>query len=85
MIVFSHEQPLSLHHICANWVNNDNVHIGPKAIFNYKDIHSSSSVVREKVEDLLLNIYSTFQSNSCDSISKCIMGYSTLIHVKASK
>jgi hypothetical protein len=65
----------SLHHICASWVNNDDIHQGPKDVFSDKDIHLSSSVVREKVGDLLLNMCSTFQNNSSNSISNCIVGY----------
>ncbi len=66
-------------------VNNDNVHQGLEDISGDKDIPSSSSVVREKVGDLLLNMCSTFQNNSCDNISKCIMGYCTFTLVRASK
>jgi hypothetical protein len=69
----------------VNWVSNDNVHLGSKAIFNDKDIHSSLGVVREKVEDLPLNTCSPFQSKSCDSILKCIVGCNTLLHAGASK
>jgi hypothetical protein len=74
-----------LHHIYVSWVNNDNIQLGPKPISNDKNIHLLSGMAREKVEDLPLNMCSTFQNNSCDSISKCIMGYCMLIHVGASK
>ncbi len=30
-----------LHHIYVNWINNDNIHPGPKLTSNDKDIHSS--------------------------------------------
>jgi hypothetical protein len=72
------------HHICAGRVNNDDVHQGLK-ITGDKNIHSFLSVVREKVGNLPLNICSTLQSNSCDNISKCIMGYCTLTLAKALK
>jgi hypothetical protein len=52
----------SLHHIYAHRVNNDDVHQGSE------DIHSSSSVAREKVGDLPLNMCSILQNNSCDNI-----------------
>jgi hypothetical protein len=56
-----------------------------KIVYGDKDIHSSLSVVREKVEDLPLNICSILQNNSCDSISKCIMGYYMVIPKRALK
>ncbi len=43
----------------ASQVNNDDVHQGPKVFFDDKDIHPSSSVAKEKVGDLLLNMCST--------------------------
>jgi S-methylmethionine-dependent homocysteine/selenocysteine methylase len=52
----------SLHHIYANQVNNDDVHQGSE------NIHSLSSVAREKVGNLLLNMCSILQSNSYDNI-----------------
>ncbi len=94
MIVFFPKQPSSLHMfsllmLVAPYLSKSsqqwNVHLSPKAIFDDKDIHSLLGVAKEKVEDLPLNMYSTFQNNSCDSISKCIVGYCTLIHVKAFK
>jgi hypothetical protein len=42
--------------MCVSWANNDDVHQGLKAISNDNDIHSSSSVEREKVENLSLNM-----------------------------
>ncbi len=56
-----------LHHICASWVNNDDVRQAPKIIYDDKDIHSLLNVTREKVGDVPLN-------NSCDNIPKCIRG-----------
>jgi hypothetical protein len=75
----------SLHHIYSSWVNNDDVHQGLKAIFCDKDIHLLLSVTKEKVGDLFLNMCSTFQNNSFDNISKCIMGYCTLTRVTTLK
>jgi hypothetical protein len=83
MIMSSFKQPLSLHvllslmfvtpYLC-NWVNNDDVHQGLKAISGNKNIHSSSGVVKEKVGNILLNMFSTLQINSYDNIFKCFMG-----------
>jgi hypothetical protein len=64
-----------LHHICANWVSNNNVHQNLKTIYGDKDIHSLSNLTREKVVDLLLNVSSTFQSNNCNIILKCVCGF----------
>lgn len=75
----------SLHHICASQVNNENVHQGLKIIFNDKYIQLSLSVVKEKVGDLPLNMCSILQSNSCDNILKCIVGYHTFTFIKAPK
>jgi hypothetical protein len=75
----------SLHHICASRVNNDSVHQSMEVISNNKNIHSSTSVVREKVGDLPLNMCSTLQSNSSNNIPKCIMGYYTFIPTGALK
>jgi len=69
----------SLHHICANWVNNDNVHQALEIIYGDKDIHSSSGVAKEKVKNPLLNMCYTFQSNNYDNILKCIAGCCTFI------
>ncbi len=68
-----------------NWVNNDNIHQGLEVVSSDKDIHLLSNVAREKVGDIFLNMCSTFESNSCDIISKCIVGYCTLILVRALK
>jgi hypothetical protein len=64
----------SLHHIYANRVNNDNIYQSLKTISNDKDIHSLLGVVRKEVGYLPLNMCSTFQINSYDSIPKCIVG-----------
>jgi len=63
-----------LHHICASRVNNDDVQQGLKTFSDDKDIHSSLGVAKETVKDLL-NMFSTLQNNSCNNISKCILGY----------
>jgi hypothetical protein len=75
----------SLHHICASQVNNDNVHQSTEAVSSNKNIHSSSSVTREKVGDLPLNMCSVLESNSYNNISKCVVGYYTLIPTGALK
>jgi len=64
-----------LHHICANWVNNDNVHQSLEVISSDKNIHSSLGMAREKVGNIPLNMSSTLQINSHDNIFKCIMGW----------
>ncbi len=75
----------SLHHICASQINHDDVHKGLEIVFGDKDIHSSSAIAREKVGNLLLNMCSTLQSNSYDSILKCIMGCCVFILARALK
>jgi hypothetical protein len=75
----------SLHHICVSRVNNDNVHQSMEAIFGNKNILLSSSVARQKVGDLLLNMCSTFQNNSCNRILKCVVGYYMLTPIRALK
>jgi hypothetical protein len=75
----------SLHHIYANQVNNDNVHQSMEVVSSNKNIHLSTSVATKKVGDLPLNMCSTLQSNSCNSISKCVVGYYTLTFIKALK
>jgi hypothetical protein len=75
----------SLHHICASWVSNDNVHQNSKARFGDNDIHSSLDVMREKVRNLPLNMWSIFQSNTCNNISKCVMGWCTFIPTRTPK
>jgi hypothetical protein len=72
----------SLHHICTNQINNDDVHQGPKVVSSDKDIYSSLGVAREKVGDLLWNMCSILQNNSCNNISKCICA---LLHVHSHK
>jgi hypothetical protein len=74
-----------LNHICANYVNNDNVHQSSKVVSGDKDVHSSLGMVKEKIKDLLLNICSILQSNSCANILKCVMGCCTLTCIRASK
>jgi hypothetical protein len=66
-------------------VNNDDVHQGPKTIFGDKDIHSLSSAVKENVGNLPLDMCSTLQNNSCDSVSNCIMSYYTITPIGALK
>jgi hypothetical protein len=75
----------SLHHICANLVNNDNVHQSSEAVSDDKDIHSLSGVVKEKVGYFLLNICSTLQSNSCDNNPKSVVGYYTFTLARSLK
>ncbi len=75
----------SLHHIYVSWVNNDNIHQSPKVIFVDKDIHLLLGVVKEKVEDFLLNMCFTFQNNSCDNISEGVVGCYTFIPTWALK
>ncbi len=67
----------SLHHIYASWVNNDDVHQSSEVVSDDKNIHLLSSVVKEKMGDLPINMCSNFQNNSCDNIPKCIMGCCT--------
>jgi hypothetical protein len=57
----------------VNQVNNDNVHQSMEAISGNKNIHSLSSVMKERDGDLLLNMCSTLQSNSCNNILKCVV------------
>jgi hypothetical protein len=63
----------SLHHICVSRINNDKVHQSMEAVFGNKNIHLLSGVAKEKVGDFPLNMCSTFQSNSCNNISKCVV------------
>jgi hypothetical protein len=65
---------ISLHHICVNRVNNDNVHESIEVVSNNKIIHSLSSMAREKVKNFFLHMSSTFQNNSCNNILKCVVG-----------
>ncbi len=66
-------------------VNNDDIHQGPKAVSSDKDILLLSSVAREKVGNLPLNMCSTFQNNSYNYISKCIVGYYMFTFARALK
>jgi hypothetical protein len=66
-------------------VNNDDVHQRSEAVFCDKDNYSLLNVTKEKLGDLPLNMCSTFQNNSYDNISKCIMGYCTLTSIVALK
>jgi hypothetical protein len=75
----------SLHHICANWISNDNIHQSSKTISSDKKIRLSSSVGREKVRDLLFNIFSTLQNNNYNNILKCVMGSCTLTPIRTLK
>jgi len=45
-----------LDHFCASQVSNHDVHQGLKVIFDDKDIHSLSNVVKEKVGNVPLNM-----------------------------
>jgi hypothetical protein len=75
----------SLHHVYVNRVNKHDVYQGAEVVYDDKDIHPSSSVVKEKVGDLPLNMCSILQNNSCNSILKCIMGYCMFIPTKTLK
>jgi len=75
----------SLHHICVNHVSNDKVYQSTKVIFDNKNIHLLSNVVKEKVRDLRLNMCFVLQSNSYNSISKCVMGCYTFTPTGALK
>jgi hypothetical protein len=72
-----------LHQICTNRINNDNVCQGLKIISSDENIHSSSCVVGEKVKNLSLYVSSTFQCDSYNRISKCIMDCSVVIPTQA--
>ncbi len=54
-------------------------------VYDDKDIHSLSSVMREKVRDLPLNMCFTLQDNSCNNILKCTMGCCMLTLARALK
>jgi hypothetical protein len=71
-----------LHHICVNWVNNDNVHQVLEVVYGDKDIHSSSGVAKEKVKNPFLNMCCTFQNNNYDNILKCVVGCYTFIFAR---
>jgi hypothetical protein len=53
----------SLHHNCASWISNDDIHQGLEIVSGDKDVHSSLYVARSKVRDLLSNMCSILQSN----------------------
>jgi hypothetical protein len=72
-----------LHQIWTSWIGNDNVYQGLKIVSNDDNIHSSSCVARKKVKNLFLYVGSTFQCNSCNGMSKRIMGHSALIPTRA--
>jgi hypothetical protein len=74
----------SLHHIYASWDSNDDIQQSSN-FFSNDDICSLLGVAREKVGNLPLNMCSTFQNNSHDNISKCIMGYCTFTSIGALK
>jgi hypothetical protein len=75
----------SLHHICVNWISNDDIHQNLEVVSKNKDIHFSSDVAKEKVGDLLLNMCSTFQKNRCENILKYMIGCCTFILAKPPK
>jgi hypothetical protein len=75
----------SMHHICASWISNNNVHQSLEAISSDKNIHFLFDVAREKMGDLPLSIWFILQSNSCNSIPKCVMGCCMLTLVGALK
>ncbi len=56
-----------------------------KIISHDKDIHLSLGVARENVGNLLMNMCSTLQNNSYNSIPKLIVGCCTFIPAKALK
>ncbi len=61
-------QQCSLHHICVNKVNNDDVHLGLEVVSSDKDIHLSLGVAKEKMGDFPLNMCFIVQNNSYDNI-----------------
>jgi len=75
----------SLHRICANRINNDDVHHNPKVVLGDKDVHLTLGVMREKVGDLPLNMCFTFQGNSYNSILKCIVGWCMITPTRTPK
>jgi len=60
-----------------NSINNDNVHQGLKIVFGDNNINLFLCMVGEKVWNILY-MSSTFQHDSYNDISKCIMGYNVL-------
>jgi hypothetical protein len=69
----------TLHHICMNRINNDNVRQGSKMVFGNDNIHSFPCMVREKAGNFFLYVSSILQCNSCNGISKHIMGCNVFI------
>jgi hypothetical protein len=65
----------SLNRFYVSQVSNDNFHQNLKTVFDNNNMHSSLNMTREKVGDLPLNMHSIFQSNSCNNILKCVVGY----------
>jgi hypothetical protein len=74
-----------LHHICVSRVSNDEVQQSMEAVFGNKNIHLLSGVAKEKVGNFLLNMCSTFQSNNCNNISKCVVSCYILTSTRAPK
>ncbi len=72
-----------LHHIYITQIDNDNIGQGSKTIFGDDNVHSSSCVAAEKVKTLFLYMNSTLQCDSCNGISKHIMGYNVFIPTQA--
>jgi hypothetical protein len=68
-----------------SWINKDIVHQSMKIIFSYKNIHLSSSVAKEKVGNIPLNMCSVFQGNNCNNIPKCVMGCCMFIPTRVMK
>jgi hypothetical protein len=65
----------SLNRVYVSQVSNDNFHQNLKTVFDNNNMHLSLNMTREKVGDLPLNMRSIFQSNSCNNILKCVVGY----------
>jgi hypothetical protein len=68
---------------CLCFGHEPKVKVVTEVVFNDNDSHSSLNVAREKVGDLLLNMHSTLQNNSCNNISKCTVGCYTLALIRA--
>ncbi len=64
--------------MCMSQINNDNIYQGSKNVSSDDNIHLSLCVVKEKVKNFSLYVSSTFQCDSSNNISKCIMYYSVL-------
>ncbi len=72
-----------LHQIHTNQISNDNICQGLKVVFGDDNIRLSSCVVGEKVRNQFLYVSSTFRCDSCNGISKRIMGYNAHILARA--